>query len=194
MDARFGFLLFNEFEDMDFVGPWEMIGQWGLNYGGPQEFFTISEKGGVVKSVLGLSILTNFSFDNCPPLDFLLVPGGLGTRKEVNNSKLITFIKNNAKHCKEVLSVCTGTFLLQAAELLKNKKATTHWASMDQLREFSEIEVVKQRFVQDGQIWSSAGVSAGIDLALAFIAYMAGNEVARKVQQYTEYYPIDKKY
>jgi transcriptional regulator GlxA family with amidase domain len=93
-----------------------------------------------------------------------------------------------------VLSVCTGAFILQAAGLLKGKKATTHWRSLDRLREFQEVSVIEERFVRDGNIWTAAGISAGIDLALAFVADQAGKEVAGKVQLHAEYYPDNTKY
>ena len=97
------------------------------------------------------------------------MPGGEGTRKEVDNQVLIDFIADQAKHCKAVLSVCTGSFLLHRAGLLSGKKATTHWNSLDRLRALGDVEVVEERIVNDGNIWSSAGVSSGIDLMLAFI-------------------------
>lgn len=191
---RFGFLLFNQFEDLDFVGPWEMIALWSKHYGGPEEVFTVSEKDGLVETAKGLLIKPHYNFSNCPPLDYLLVPGGSGTRTEINNPQLINFIKTQAINCQAILSVCTGAFLLQTAGLLQNKRATTHWRAVTDLKKFPEITVVAQRFVRDGEIWTSAGVSAGIDLALAFIAAMAGEEIAGKVQLHSEYYPLDKIY
>jgi len=93
-----------------------------------------------------------------------------------------------------VLSVCTGSFVLHAAGLLAGRRVTTHWASLDRLRALGDVNVVEERFVRDGKIWSSAGVSAGIDLTLAFIADVAGEEAAAKVQFASEYYPSDKRY
>ncbi len=194
MTTRFGFLLFEGFEDLDFIGPWEMITTWSQKFNGPNELFIINETGDDVTSINGLTVKTNIDFDHCPPLDYLLVPGGLGTRKEVNNQKIISFIKEQASNCKQVLSVCTGAFLLHTAGLLNSKKATTHWASLDRLKAFKEIEVVEQRYIHDANIWSSAGISAGIDMTLAFIADIAGEKIAGDIQLYTEYYPDDKIY
>jgi transcriptional regulator GlxA family with amidase domain len=102
---------------------------------------------------------------------------------------LIDFVSSQAKTCKAVLSVCTGAFILHGAGLLSRKKATTHWGSLKRLRALCDVEVVEDRYVQDGNVWSSAGVSAGIDLMLAFIASVAGPEAAGKVQFSAEYYP-----
>lgn len=124
-----------------------------------------------------------------PALDYLLIPGGQGTLTEVNNPNITAFIKTQSASCKAILSVCTGSFLLQAAGLLKDKKATTHWASLERLRAFKDIEVIEKRFIRDGNLWTSAGVSAGIDMTLNFIAETAGEETAGDIQLYTEYYP-----
>jgi transcriptional regulator GlxA family with amidase domain len=90
--------------------------------------------------------------------------------------------------------VCTGAFILQTAGLLRGKKATTHWRSLDRLRQFPEVTVVEQRWVRDGTVWTAAGVSAGIDLALALIAAEAGEEIAGQVQLAAEYYPSPTRY
>ncbi len=191
---KFGFLLFPELEELDFVGPWEIIGVWGEFFEGPEHRLTVSQSLAEVKCAKGLKIVPDYSFDNCPPLDYLLIPGGWGTRKEVTNRDLLEFVKRQSGSCKHVLSVCTGAFILQAAGLLKGKRATTHWRSLDRLRKFQEVSVMEQRFVRDGNIWTAAGISAGIDLALAFIADQGGEEVAGKVQLHAEYYPDNAKY
>ncbi len=164
---NFGIVVFNQVEELDFVGPWEMLTMWSKFADGPA---------------------------NCPPLDYLLIPGGQGTRLEVSNPVLLDFIATQARNCKAVLSVCTGAFVMHAAGLLSGKKATTHWGSLERLRALGDVHVVEQRFVQDGNVWSSAGVSAGTDLMLAFIASVAGEETAGKVQFAAEYYPASKKY
>jgi transcriptional regulator GlxA family with amidase domain len=125
-------------------------------------------------------------------LDFLLVPGGHGKRREVDNPVLVKFVVEQAERCQGVLSVCTGTFILHRAGLLTNRKATTHWASLDRLRALGGVVVVVDRVVRDGKIWTSAGVSAAIDLALAFIEHMAGGKIAGRIQLGAEYYPSGK--
>lgn len=189
----FGILLFPQVEELDFVGPWEMVTMWRQVAGGP-DCLVVSERATPVTCAKGLSVNPHMSFEECPTLDYLLVPGGRGTRAEVNNAKLLDFVATRGRACKAVLSVCTGSFILHAAGLLAGKRATTHWGSLERLRELGSVEVVEERFVQDGNVWSSAGVSAGIDLTLAFIAEVAGEEAAAKVQFASEYYPSGQRY
>jgi transcriptional regulator GlxA family with amidase domain len=189
----FGILVFPHVEELDFVGPWEMATMWQQVAGGPN-CVVVAENATPVPCAKGLSINPHVTFVDCPPLDYLLVPGGQGTRTEVNNVKLLEFVAKQGSSCKAVLSVCTGSFVLHAAGLLAGKRATTHWGSLERLRALGNVEVVEERFVRDGTVWSSAGVSAGIDLTLAFIAETAGEEAAAKVQFASEYYPSAKRY
>jgi transcriptional regulator GlxA family with amidase domain len=191
---NFGILVFNQVEELDFVGPWEMLKMWTKLADGPDNCLIVSQSLDAVICAKGLSVNPHTSFANCPVLDYLLIPGGQGTRQEVNNPVLIDFVANQAKSCKAVLSVCTGSFVLHAAGLLSGKMATTHWGSLERLRALGDVSVVEQRYVQDGNVWSSAGVSAGTDLMLAFIASVAGEEAAGKVQFGAEYYPSLVKY
>ncbi len=191
---NFGFSLFPDVEELDFIGPWEIIGMWGKFFNGPENRLLISQNGDPVICAKGLSVNPHGSFADCPALDYLLIPGGQGTRKEVDNPVLLDFVRKQAAGCQQVLSVCTGSFILQAAGLLANKHATTHWGSLDRLRQFPDVTVVEERFVRDGNIWTAAGVSAGIDLALALVADVAGEETAGKVQKAAEYYPSSERY
>ncbi|HEX4986117.1 MAG TPA: DJ-1/PfpI family protein [Burkholderiales bacterium] len=191
---RFGILIFPQVEELDFVGPWELVTMWKQVANGPQDCLVIAQTADPVQCAKGLSVLPHATFEDSPPLDYILVPGGQGTRTEVNNSVLVDFVSRKARECKAVLSVCTGSFILHAAGLLSGRKATTHWGSLDRLRALGDIQVVEERFVQDGNIWSSAGVSAGIDMTLRFIAEVAGDDAAGKVQFASEYYPSSATY
>lgn len=191
---NFGILIFPDVEELDFVGPWEMVGIWSDRENGPGNCFIISEHKEPVKCSKGLTVVPDLTINQCPELDFLLVPGGRGTRREVDNQKLINFISEKSEKAKTVLSVCTGSFLLQRAGLLSGKKATTHWGSLDRLRELGDVEVVEERFTRDGRIWTAAGISAGIDMVLAFIASITDEQVAGRIQLYAEYYPSQKLY
>lgn len=153
----------------------------------------IAENPGPVICNKGMSINPHVTFTDCPPLDFLLIPGGEGTRKEVDNPSLIQFVAAQAKNCEAVLSVCTGTFIFHRAGQLSNKRANTHWASLQKLRELGDVEVMEDRIVRDGNIWTSAGISAG-NLALAFIECMADEITAGKIQLGAEYYPSGRSY
>jgi transcriptional regulator GlxA family with amidase domain len=192
--ATFGVLIFGEAEELDFVGPWEMLTMWSKVAEGPANCLIVAERMEPITCAKGLSVNPHVSIADCPPLDYLLVPGGMGTRREVNNRVLVDFVARQAGHCRAVLSVCTGSFVLHAAGLLSGKRATTHWGSLDRMRALGDVDVVEERFVRDGDIWTSAGVSAGIDLTLAFIASEAGEDAAGKVQLAAEYYPSNARY
>lgn len=191
---NFGILCFQQVEELDFVGPWELLTTWSKYANGPSNCLIVAEKLEPIVCGNGLSINAHHSFSDCPTLDFLLVPGGQGTRREVNNPNLVQFVARQSLSCQAVLSVCTGSFILHAAGLLSGKKATTHWGSLDRLRALGDVEVVEQRYIRDGNVWSSAGVSAGADLMLAFISHFAGEETAGTVQLQAEYYPSSVKY
>jgi len=186
---NFAFLAFNDLEELDLMGPWELLGGGLKTEGIINEAFIVAETGQTITCAKGLKIETHYSFDTCPNFEYILVPGGWGTRAEAKNRVLLDFLKTRSANCKAVLSVCTGAFLLAEIGLLKGKRATTHWGSLDRLRDFGGIEVIEERYTHDENVWCSAGVSAGMDMALAFINETFGEEVASKIQFYTEYYP-----
>lgn len=187
---RFGILVFPQVEELDFVGPWEMVTMWQQVAAGPEQCLLVAEHADrAVVCAKGLSVNPQVGFGDCPPLDFLLVPGGQGTRTEVNNPALVDFVRRQAAGCRAVLSVCTGAFVLHAAGLLAGKRATTHWGALNRLRALGDVQVVEDRYTRDGPVWCSAGVSAGIDMTLALVAEVAGEDAAGKVQFGAEYYP-----
>lgn len=193
-----GFLLYKDAEELDIVGPWEVFTAWSQEFHGPENCLTISQSGEPVSCSKGMVINANKSFENCPNLDILIVPGGKGTFTEIENAELNSFVQEQAKHCSSVLSVCTGSFLLHKAGLLKGMVATTYWDTLNEFRKLDSVETREERFILNEQvecdIWTSAGVSAGIDMSLAFIEKTAGEETAGKVQLWIEYYPSTKKY
>jgi transcriptional regulator GlxA family with amidase domain len=189
-----GFLVFPGVEELDLVGPWELLATWSRHLNGPSPCLLVAQSLAPVTCANGLTLQPQVTFDQVPELDLLLVPGGPGTRSEVDNEILIEFIRTQAPRCRALLSVCTGSFLLHRAGLLTGRRATTHWASLDRLREAGGVEVVEQRWVRDGDIWSSAGVSAGMDMALSYIAASAGDDIAGKVQLGAEFYPDGRRY
>ena len=186
---NFGFLVFPGLEELDLVGPWEMVSLWSKYLQGSGRCLMVAQTREPVVCSKGMSINPHVAFDECPPLDYLLVPGGEGTRQQVDNATLVRFVADQAKSCQAVLSVCTGSFILHRAGLLSGRRATTHWSALQRLAELGNVEVCQERVVRDGNIWTAAGVSAGIDLALAFIDSVAGETVAGKVQFGAEYYP-----
>ena len=189
MSKTFGILLFPDVEELDFVGPWEVFTTFAKYFDQDWQVVTIAETPGALKCAKGLSVVPDHTFDDCPRMDVLLVPGGQGTRREVDNEALIDFVRRVGSACQWVTSVCTGAFVLSRAGFLQGRRATTHWATLDLLRSEPGVEVVEQRFVQDGNVITAAGVSAGIDMALHLVGILKDPEVARNVQKAIEYYP-----
>lgn len=186
---KIGFLVFPAVEELDFVGPWEMFGLWGL-IGTSARTLVVGQSVQPLRCSKGMSITPDFSFEDCPPLDVLLVPGGQGTREQADNPALIDFVKLQVEqHAQTVMSVSTGAFILHKAGLLLGRKCTTHWASLNRLRELGDVQAVEERWVVDGPVWTAAGISAGIDMALAYIEHVSGPVTAGKVQMAAEYYP-----
>lgn len=183
-----GFLIFEGAEELDFVGPWELVGMWAKDPSGPKARFTVSRSVGQVSCAKGLRVMSDVDFETCPPLEFLIIPGGMGVERACADDALIRFVRLAGTKCRAVASVCTGSLVLAKAGLLENKKATTHWRSLSRLRQF-RINVIEERYVQDGNIWSSAGVSAGMDMVLGLISATSGSAVAGQVQRDAEYFP-----
>ena len=176
-----GILLFDEVEVLDFAGPFEVFSVAGhtqnLKF---FDVFTVSERPGPVRARSNLIVLPRFSFADCPRPQILLVPGGFGTRKEMMNPTVISWIQEMNHSAELILSVCTGALLLAKAGLLAGLKATTHYGALALLREIApETEVLpNQRCADNGRIICSAGVSAGIDMAFHVVARLCGHAQA----------------
>ena len=184
-----GILLFEDAEELDFVGPWEVFTMARAGHE-DDRVVTIAERPGPVRAAKGLRVLPDHSFADAPPLDVVLVPGGQGTRKEVDNPVLLDWLRRSAERCTWVTSVCTGSYLLHRAGLAKGRRVTTHWAFCETLRQQGEVEVVEHvRYVRDGKLVTAAGVSAGIDMALWLVGQIHGVEHARRTQRFMEYDP-----
>ncbi len=189
MTRTIAFVLFDGAEELDFVGPWEVLTYTGKLQEGTCTAFTVSQAGGEVRCAKGLRVLADYSFADCPPADIILVPGGIGTRTEVDNAAMIEFLRRVGAQCELVTSVCTGAFLLERAGFLAGRRAVTHWASMDRLRTLGTVDVIEKRYVDEGTVITAAGVSAGIDMALHLVGRLWTPELARRVQQGIEYFP-----
>jgi transcriptional regulator GlxA family with amidase domain len=189
MTKYIGVILYPNFEELDAIGPLEVFGlltfqdrEW--------KAVTISETGGPVKAFNGLSVNVDHSFDDAPPLDVILLPGGLGTRAQVENPRMVEFVRKAGKGASYVTSVCTGAFILHAAGFLSGKRATTHWGAIQGLRDLGDVEVAAdERFVHDNNVITSAGVSAGIDMSLYLISLLKDAQTALNAQKAMEYYP-----
>ena len=180
-----GVVLFEGFELLDVFGPLEMFGLAADHF----EILLIAETGGVVASRQGPKSVCDDSFNTAPPIDVLLVPGGMGTRCEVNNSVLLDWLKERSKQAECVASVCTGSALLAKAGVLDGIRATSNklafaWAASQS----EKVQWQKQaRWVEDGKVFTSSGVSAGIDMALAVIAKLVNEQAAEQAANFAEY-------
>ena len=183
----FGFLLFSGTEELDLVGPWEMVGLWRKYAGGPRSI-TIAATSDPVRCAKGLVIQPDIDFSSAGTIDFLLVPGGEGVDAAARRTEITEFISQTYATAQHLLSVCTGAFLLDAAGLLSDQRVATHYAHRARLQNSPGVTVSEERWVQSGNIWSSAGISAGIDLTLAFISHVAGADVERQVRERAEYH------
>jgi len=183
-----GILLFDDAEELDFAGPWEVL--TSARQPGDQ-VVTIAERPDPVRCAKGLRVIPDHALDDAPPLDIVLVPGGQGIRREVDNEVLVGWLAKVAAEASWVTSVCTGSFMLEAAGLTTGKRVTTHWAAIDDLRRRApELTVVDNaRWVVDGNVVTAAGVSAGIDMALWLVGQVYDVNHARMVQRFIEYDP-----
>jgi transcriptional regulator GlxA family with amidase domain len=185
-----GILIFDDVEELDFVGPWEVFG--GLFKFSPElgRAVLIAEQAGTVQCNKGLRVIADHGFADAPPLDVILVPGGQGTRREVNNPRLIEWLRKTGAQCTWVTSVCTGALLLHEAGFARGKRVTTHWSFVKSLQERGDVTVLDgPRYVRDGNLVTAAGVSAGIDMALWLVGQLWTPDVARRVQRYIQYDP-----
>ena len=185
-----GIVLFPDAEELDWAGPYEVFGMASLTRDDVR-VVTIAEHTDAVRSFNGLRVLPDYGFEDAPELDVLLVPGGQGTRKEVDNKVMTRWLAKVAPGCEWVTSVCTGALLLHAAGLTQDKRITTHWGFIEQLRESAPEATVleKVRYVRDGKLVTAAGVSAGIDMSLWLVGQIWGVEHARGTQRFMEYDP-----
>lgn len=191
MTRTIGIVLYKDFEDLDAIGPKEALTMMAKGSMGEWDVVLISEDGEPVTSFLGTRYIVDHSFATSPKLDVLLLPGGFGTRPEMDNEKMIDFIRTQGQNAEWVTSVCTGAMLLHRAGFLEGKRATTHWGAIGELENLGgDTTIVRdERWVHDGNVITSAGVSAGIDMSLYLISLLRDPAAAMRVQQMMEYYP-----
>ena len=200
-DARktVGILIFDDVEVLDFAGPFEVFSRTRLVAGAdsrrsddsaPFDTFTVARSRDVVTAIGGLRVIPHHSWADAPAIDILVVPGGFGTRALLNDEATLAWIRETAARSAQVTSVCTGALLLAKAGLLSRRRATTHWAGLDLLASLDPTIQVQRdmRVVSDGVV-TSAGVSAGIDMAFAIVERLCGRAVADETAHYIEYVP-----
>jgi transcriptional regulator GlxA family with amidase domain len=188
-EMQVGIVIYPDAEELDWAGPYEVFAMAAM--GKDLSVVTIAEKEGPVRCAKGLRVLPDHTFATAPPLDLVLVPGGQGSRVEMDNPVMIDWLKKASEPCRWVTSVCTGSILLCRAGLANDCKVTTHWGYIEQLRELAPNVTVQEnvRYVRDGRIVTSAGVSAGIDMSLWLVGQILGAEHAKSTQRMMEYYP-----
>lgn len=187
-----GILLFPDVEELDAVGPWEVLASWTRTH--PEDGFevcTLAPTGEPVKCAKGMVIHPDHSFADAPPLWVLLHPGGAGTRPLITDTEHLAWVRARRESVPLMTSVCTGSLVYAAAGLLRGRPATTHWSTMDRLVELEPSAQPRpdDRFVDDGDVITSAGVSAGIDMALHLVARLASADRARQVRRSIQYDP-----
>lgn len=195
MQKVVGIFIFDDVEVLDFCGPFEVLSVTRLDEDkraetiSPFDVKLISATKDVVITKGNMKIVPDFDFETCPKLDILVIPGGSGTRKLMYDEKVLDFVRKKAKEVELLTSVCTGSLILANAKLLEGLNATTHWKSLQRMEdEFPNIKVSKDKhYVEDKNIISSAGISAGIDMALYIVKKYFGEELSRATAKHMEY-------
>jgi transcriptional regulator GlxA family with amidase domain len=195
---RVGIVIYEEVEVLDFCGPFEVFSVTRLNEEkrreepSPFQALLVAQNQGTVTATGGMQVLPHHTFANCPHLDVVVVPGGWGFMNELKNAVLLDWLRERAGRAETLTAVCTGSMLLGSAGLLDGLDATTHWLFLDGMRDSFPAVKVKydKHFVKDGHVFTSAGISAGIDMSLKVVAHHFGEAVARATARHMEYpYP-----
>jgi cyclohexyl-isocyanide hydratase len=181
---KLGFVIFTDLTQLDLTGPLQVLARLP-----DSTTFIVAKSISPVPSDCGLSLLPTHTFANCPAVDLICVPGGVkGVIGAIGDRETIDFVRRQASTAKYVTSVCTGAFVLGVAGLLKGRRATTHWAYTELLPLVGATHE-KARIVQDGNLFTAGGVTAGVDFGLSIAAEIAGDTVARTIQLSIEYDP-----
>ena len=183
MDTKIGLLLFENITQLDLSGPYEVFSKFP-----DTAVYLVSSRQEPVTAFGGMRILPTVSYEDCPDLDVVCVPGGPGVNRLLTDESTLEFIRQQSQNASYITSVCTGALVLGAAGLLKGRRATTHWMSHDMLELLGAIPV-KERVVKDGNIITGGGVTAGIDFALSLAVEMFGKERSQSIQLALEYDP-----
>jgi len=187
-----GIFVFPDAEELDWVGPWEVLRSWEL--ANPEDgvsVVTVAETEDVITCAKGLRVLPDHTWDTAPAFDVVVYPGGRGTRRQLGDATIGRWVGELAAAGTLLASVCTGSLVLADNGLLDDGPATTHWSALDLLADLgSNIEVrPDDRFVDRGRVITASGVSAGIDMALHLVARLHSVERARQVRRYIQYDP-----
>jgi cyclohexyl-isocyanide hydratase len=183
MALQIGFLLFPDVQQLDLTGPYDVLAS--MPDASARLVWKTREP---IKSSTGMVLSPDTTFNDCPPLDVLCIPGGSGVGNLMLDEETLAFVRRQAEHARYVTSVCTGSLVLGAAGLLRGRRATTHWAFHELLAPLGAI-AVRERVVRDGNLMTGGGITAGIDFALTLAAELIGVEAAEALQLELEYAP-----
>lgn len=182
-----GILIFPQVEELDFIGPFEVLSYINKIKPASTKVLLIAEQPERVQAFNGLKVIPDHSLLTCPPLDILVVPGGQGRRMAMQNIHLREFILKQSQHTQYITSVCTGAFLLAEAGLLQGKSATTYHTALTELQAYNTTTVKEAKVVHDGNIITAAGVSSGLELGFYLIKLIFGTKLAQEVANKIEY-------
>ncbi len=192
MTTRIGIALFDGAEELDWAGPWEVLAFWAQMFDDDVEVFTVArDNSEPITCAKRLRVLADHSWDTAPPIDVLLIPGGQGTRPLLGDEEVRSWVRSVHDRATLTTSVCTGALVLADAGLLKGKAAATYWSSFDELLSIDDSIEPRpdDRFVDEGDVITAAGVSAGIDMALHLIVRLHSVERAKEVKFLIQYDP-----
>ncbi len=185
-------VLFDGAEELDWAGPWEVLAAWSRQWPDDGvEIYTVAESLEPVTCAKGLRVLADYTWSEAPAPDVVVWPGGMGTRAQLGDLAIRERVRGLAAGGALMTSVCTGSLVYADAGLLDGRRATTHWGSLERLGELGEAIRVDDaaRFVDEGDVITAAGVSAGIDMALYLVSRLHSPERAREVRRYIQYDP-----
>ncbi|TGK07716.1 DJ-1/PfpI family protein [Leptospira semungkisensis] len=183
-EFHIGILIFPDLTPLDMVGPYEVFSRMK-----GAKVSLVAESKDPIRSERGMFFIPDLNLEESPDFDLVLVPGGLGVNRLMENQKILSWLKAKAEKASYLTSVCTGSLVLASAGLLKGYQATSHWLSLDVLELFPEVEVKKDRVVLDKDRASGGGVTAGIDFALSLVAELQSKKAAEEIQLILEYNP-----
>ncbi|MTI86162.1 MAG: DJ-1/PfpI family protein [Firmicutes bacterium] len=184
-----GILVFPQIEELDFIGPFEVLSYINKIQPNSTKVWLISEDERIVQGYNGLRFFSDFNIENCPYLNVLVVPGGQGRKEAMTNKRILDFITTRYNQLDYLVSVCTGSLIIGATGLLKGKQATTYHSAFNELIELGGAVVENAKVVQDGKIITGAGVSTGIDVGLYLLNQLFNKSLAQQVLDRIEYTP-----
>jgi transcriptional regulator GlxA family with amidase domain len=187
-----GVFVFEGAEELDFVGPWEVLTMWAQEFPDDAvEVLLVAREDGPVTCAKGMRVLPDRTWEDCPPLDVLVFPGGRGTRPQIGDERIQSWVRGLHADGTLMTSVCTGALVFADSGLLDSRPATTHWVALDLLGSLgTDVEVrPEDRYVDVGDVITASGVSAGIDMALHLVSRLAGTDTAWTVRRQIQYDP-----